>query len=341
MTLSTHHLQLTTSLTVVYYHRKNPHKYISIEAYFENVRRHLPNEIKPVVAESKYYSEGFFKRVYNTIEAAFRQGDVNHITGDVHFLGILLQKRKTVLTIHDLVFLQHPSALARRILKLFWLTLPVKKAAMITAVSEATKQEIIRHTNCSPAKITVIPTCIGTHFRREDKVFNTDKPVILQIGTAENKNCIRMAQALKDINCTLEIVGRPTPAYIQTLNENKVTYNVSSQLSEEAMLQKYIDCDLLLFASTYEGFGMPIIEANTVGRVVITSNSSSMPEVAGNAAVLVDPFSVESIREGILKIFHQPTLRAALITNGYINANRFQLKVVAKQYIEIYQSLAS
>ncbi len=101
---TTHYSPLTTHpVTVVYFHRKNPHKYISIEAYFKNVRKHLPANVKAVVAESRFYSQGLLKRVYNVLEAACRQGDVNHITGDVHFLALLLKKKKTILTIHDLV----------------------------------------------------------------------------------------------------------------------------------------------------------------------------------------------------------------------------------------------
>ena len=305
------------------------------------MRKHLPANVKAVVAESRFYSQGLLKRVYNVLEAACRQGDVNHITGDVHFLALLLKKKKTILTIHDLVFLQHPSPLARAILKYFWLTMPVNRVEKITAVSTATKHDIIRHTGCSPSKITVIPTCIGVHFKRVDKPFNASKPVILQVGTAENKNCIRMANALKGINCRLEIIGKPTEPYMKVLKDCNIEYNVSSHLSDAEMLQKYIDCDILLFASTYEGFGMPIIEANTVGRVVITSNCSSMPEVAGDAAVFVDPFCVDSIRQGILKTIAQSEFREGIIDKGLVNAKRFQLKEVAKQYVNIYYSLAS
>jgi glycosyltransferase involved in cell wall biosynthesis len=326
-------------LTVVYFHRKNPHKYISIEAYFINVRRHLPLDVTPVVAESRFYSQGLFKRLYNTIEAAFRQGDVNHITGEVHYLAILLRKNKTILTIHDLVFLQHPSPISRKILKYFWLTLPVKRAGFVTAVSEATKSEIIRHTDCSPSKITVVPTCIGAHFTRVDKPFNATKPVILQIGTAENKNYIRMAKALEGINCRLEIVGMPSGAYLQVLEACKIDFKVSSHLSDAEMLQKYVDCDLLLFASTYEGFGMPIIEANTVGRVVVTSNVSSMPEVAGAAACLVDPLDVVSIKAGIGKVIRDEDYRCQLIEAGYDNCKRFQTSKVSQQYTDLYKGI--
>ena len=273
------------------------------------------------------------------LEAALRQGDVNHITGDVHFLALLMKKQKTILTIHDLGLLDHPSPVARKILKLFWVTLPVRRVAVVTAVSETTRQAIIGHTNCDPSKVRVIHTCIGTHFRRANKTFNKQKPVVLQIGTVGNKNGLRMAQALEGIHCTLRIIGEPPPEHVQVLRDCKIDYTTASKLTDEEMLQEYINCDMLLFASTLEGFGMPIVEANTVGRAVVTSNVSSMPEVARDAACLVDPFDVQSIRCGVLKVIEDDAYRNELIKLGFENARRFDVKVIARQYTEAYEEL--
>ena len=272
------------------------------------------------------------------VEAMFRQGDIHHLYGDVHFLALLLKKRKTILTIHDLVFLSHPNPLVRKVLKSFWLTMPVKRAGKITAVSEATKSEIIKHTGCEPEKVQVIPTCIGSHFKRVDKEFNGVKPVILQVGTAANKNCIRMAKALAGMSCKLEIIGFPNDEYLSVLLQEKIDYRVSNRLSDSEMLQKYIDCDILLFASTYEGFGMPIIEANTVGRVVITSNVSSMPEVAGDAACLVDPFDVDSISAGLNRVMDK-CYRVKLIDRGFKNSERFMADGIANRYTNLYKKM--
>lgn len=219
--------------------------------------------------------------------------------------------------------------------------MPVNRVEKITAVSTATKNDIIRHTGCSPSKITVIPTCIGVHFKRVDKPFNATKPVILQVGTAENKNCIRMAKALHGISCTLQIVGKPSAAYLDVLKECNIDYHISSHLSDEEMLQQYIDCDILLFASTYEGFGMPIIEANTVGRVVITSNCSSMPEVAGDAACLVDPFDINKIRDGLQIVIGNEEYRKQLIEKGFNNASSYSLTEVAHSYAELYKYIST
>ncbi len=85
---------------------------------------------------------------------------------------------------------------------------------------------------------------------------------------------------------------------------------------------------------------MPILEANAVGRPVVTGNCTSMPEVAGDAAVLVDPWDPASIRSGILSIIQDPNLRAQLVSRGFENARRFDPQKIAEQYLAIYQRLA-
>lgn len=95
----------------------------------------------------------------------------------------------------------------------------------------------------------------------------------------------------------------------------------------------------MLFPSTYEGFGLPIIEAQATGRPVLTSKLEPMSSVAGDAACLVDPYSVESIRAGVKKIIENESYRNELIEKGFKNVERFQLKNVTKQYIDLYQEL--
>src|ERR1039457_1051746 len=138
-----------------------------------------------------------------------------------------------------------------------------------------------------------------------------------------NKNICRVAEALQRIPCRLDIIGRLTERQREVLEFNRIQYTEQWDLSDQQVIEKYRQCDLVVFASIYEGFGMPIVEANATGRPVVTSNIGSMPEVAGTAACLVDPFDCASIREGILRVIEDADYRNNLVAQGYENAKRF------------------
>jgi len=324
-------------MNVVFFQRK-PRKTgnFSLEFIFEDVRSRLPAHIESRVAISRFLSDGVLKRAYNMVEAAFRQGDVNHVTGDVNFLAILLNSNKTVLTIHDCFLMTVKTGLSKLLYKKLFLDWPVKRATCITAVSEATKSDIIKFTGCPADKITVIPSIISEDYQPHPKDFNKEKPVIMAIGTAGNKNLLRLIQALKGFPCHFSIVGKISEAQKEALEKNEVEYSNAFNISDEEMREKYLECDMLAFPSTYEGFGMPILEANAVGRAVLTSRVSSMPYVAGDAACLVDPFDPNSIREGIDKIIHDDKYRQGLIENGYKNIARFAPDRIAGMYCDLY-----
>jgi glycosyltransferase involved in cell wall biosynthesis len=219
--------------------------------------------------------------------------------------------------------------------------MPVVKSAQITANSTATKNDIHEQTGCANEKISVVYICVGEHFQPQPKNFNAENPRILHIGTAPNKNLERLIPALKNIPCTLVIVGRINNTTKQLIQENNINVEcIERRLTDQEILEQYQQCDILSLVSTLEGFGMPIVEANAVGRVVITSNTTSMPEIANDAAVLVNPFDIENIREGFLKIIQNPALREDLIHNGLKNHLRFQPKQLAEQYAQIYQKIS-
>jgi glycosyltransferase involved in cell wall biosynthesis len=135
-------------------------------------------------------------------------------------------------------------------------------------------------------------------------------------------------------------VGKFVSEYEELLKNTGITYEYKSGLSEQEMLQEYIDADIVTLASTYEGFGMPILEAQATGRPVVTSNIFSMPEVAGNAAYLADPYDVSSIRNGFLKIIGDENYRTSLVNGGFSNVERFDANSISHQYFELYKELA-
>ncbi len=328
------------AISVVHFQRRPTLRTFSVERLFNTVRGALPAEIECRVAVSRYRSAGLFKRLYNIIEASARQGDVNHVTGDVHFLCYLLHKRRTVLTVLDCVSMERFRGFERMLFRLFWLAIPVRRCAVVVAISEFSRRELLRYVNIPADSVRVIGVPHAADFKPVPGVFRKDKPTILQLGTGANKNLIRSAQALAGIPCHLIIVGALTRAQRDVLLETGIEHENNPRATDAEIVGYYTRCDLVLFASTYEGFGMPIIEANAIGRPVVTSNICSMPEVAGSAASLVDPRDVQSIREGILKVIHDDAYRENLIQNGFRNAARFTPEAIAQQYADIYMELS-
>jgi len=327
-------------LKVVYFHRKPHEGFFSVENLFDTVRGALPPGIEPVVAESRFLSKGFFRRAYIIVEAKFRQGDVNHITGDVHFLSYLLCRRKTVLTILDCGFAEKERGVKRQLLRYFWYVLPIWRVAFITVISKTVELELKKLVTFPSGKVRVIPCCIPETFSYSEKIFNAGKPRILQVGTRENKNLVRVARALEGIPCHLDIVGKLTDEQKGMLSECGIEYSNSWGIPETELIRKYQECDLVLFVSTYEGFGLPILEGNAVGRPVITSNISSMPEVAGDSACLVNPYDEADVRSGILKVINESSYRQELVAKGLVNVRRFRPEQIAMQYAELYKEVS-
>jgi glycosyltransferase involved in cell wall biosynthesis len=331
------------SMDIHLFYRKSRHiGNFSIETSFDTLLESFPANspfrLKKIV--SSYFSNGFIPRLWAIVEARRLSGPLNHITGDVHFLALGLPGDRTILTIHDCGFMHLYQGWRRELLRWFWLALPVWHCRYITAVSEATKAEIIRYTGCAPEKIRVIPTIISRQYSEAPPPSPKERPLILHIGTAANKNLERHAQALRGLPVQLYVVGKLTEIQKQALLDNQIDYQNGYNLSLEALQGLYASCDLLLFASTLEGFGMPILEAQAVGRPVVTSNISSMPYVAGAAACLVDPFDAASIRAGVEKVLGDENYRRELVEKGRSNVLRFSAEAVAKQYEDLYAEVA-
>ena len=310
----------------------------SMETSFERMVQSFPKDSNFELRKftSSHFSNGLIPRILGILEARKNRGDINHMTGDAHYLVLGLPGKRTILTIHDCGLMEQSNPLKRFILRLVWLNLPVRHCSYVTAVSEATKQDIIHFTGCKPDKVVVIPTIIAETFQKAEKSFNQECPRILHIGLAPNKNFKRHIEAISELNCELHIIGKLDTYHEETLKKYGVKWTSEYNISQNEMQRAYAESDMLLFASTLEGFGMPILEAQTVGRPVITSNISSMPEVAGEGACLVDPYDVQSIRKGISKVIENNLYRESLVDKGFDNIKRYHSDSVARQYETLY-----
>ncbi|WP_336515192.1 glycosyltransferase family 1 protein [Pollutibacter soli] len=324
--------------TVCWIGRKRSDTFFSIEKVFSSIKPFLKGiNILEKQALSKSADP---KSIFNNGRYFSKQrADLYHITGDVHYAAMFLPGDKTVLTIHDCVFLYHPDRFKRILLRWLWLKLPAKRVKYITTISEKSKEEILKFSGCSPDKIIVIPDPVDAAFVPRSVRPAHVKPRILQIGVKSNKNLERVAEALKGINCTLHIIGKLNDKQTDLLNKNQVDFTNRFNISEEELIETYHQSDLLLFASLYEGFGLPIIEAQASGIPVITSSLEPMRSNAGNGALIVDPENIESIRHGVQQLINDKSLREKLVEEGFRNVQRFRPEVIAESYQQIYKKI--
>lgn len=326
-------------MKVLYIYRNSCLGY-SIGKVFHSIEREMK---KTYDVESLYLPEtgAMPWQLYRNIKAAVLKAnskdyDVIHITGSEHYLiPFLYKKHKTVITVHDLGFYTNTHKTIRTyLLYLLWIK-TLSQAHKITCISEKTKHEVEHFVNFKPKQIETVMNPIDDSFvyskHRLKKV-----PVILHIGTKENKNLEGTIFALRNFPHQLRIVGKLTEMQKKQLEFYHTDYSCVNNLTDEQLLQEYKNCDIVNFPSFYEGFGMPIIEGQAIGRPVVTSSISPMKEVAGNGAVLVDPASSESILQGYNEVMKRYD---ELVKRGRKNAERFSLDKIAQQYRKVYKEL--
>lgn len=319
---------------------RNPQMGYSIGKVFKPIEEKMKKyaEVDSVELPCANYS---MYSMYRNIKAALaaarkKHYDIVHITGAEHYLLPFLRKEKTVVTVHDLGFFTNHKFGLRAIKKYFlWIkTLPL--ASYVTFISEKSEEETLHFVKLKQGKHSTVFNPVGKEFVHYSKTINTEHPVILHVGTKENKNLESTVIALKGLPCTLRIVGKLTEAQMMVLDIYHIHYECVANLTDEEILQEYIHCDYVNFPSLYEGFGMPIIEGQAIGRPVLTSKISPMKEVAGGAAVIVDPTRPEDIRRGYEQMKGDVD---SLVERGLENVKRFALGKITQQFFDIYKKI--
>jgi glycosyltransferase involved in cell wall biosynthesis len=236
-----------------------------------------------------------------------------------------------------------------------------RRADAIVTVSNSARNDILRFLKVPRDKVRVIPGAASSHFRPVtdqatlDKVrrrYGLDAPYILYVGTIEpRKNLVRLARAFarlkkRGLPHKLLIVGQPGwqvgPVYAEVERLGLTRDMIfTGYVPLEDLPPLYTMAESLAFPSLYEGFGLPVIEAMACGTPVVTSRSSSLGEIAGDAALLIDPLSVDELEDALYRLHTDHALRACLYEKGIARAALFTWQTNARATLDLYKHVSS
>jgi glycosyltransferase involved in cell wall biosynthesis len=281
--------------------------------------------------------------------------DVYHETG---FVPAAMTAIPTVYTIHDLTLITHPCMHPRERVWFheFFRKRRMRYAAHILTVSEFMQQEICDILDLKPEQVTAVPEAPAPHFwhrspeaiQRVRQNFSLPQEYLLFVGSLEpRKNLPRIIQAMERCKMDIPLVlagweGWGDKTWMETIRgaglEERIF--VTGYVDDETLTCLYSGATALVYPSLYEGFGLPILEAMACGCPVICSNVASMPEVAGDAAFLVDPFDAEDLAAAVDKIVGDQAIRQHLIAKGFARASAFTWKQTAEKTRDVFLRVA-
>ena len=313
--------------------------YFSIEQLFESLEPHLAAAFDVRIVRVPAQGAGLAAIARNLIFTARLRADVIHVTGDVHYCALAVRRRRSVLTIHDLGSLGRLAGARRLVFALLWYALPLRWAGQVTVISAETARQLEDGFPRVCRRPEVIPNAVSDSFRmhRRDVPREGGRLRVLQVGTAPNKNLERVAAAAAGLPVHLRIIGALSARQRALLGSLDLEWTSAEQLSHDELVREYCGSDILVFASTSEGFGLPIAEAQANGLPVVTSRIAPMTEVAGDGALFVDPYREADIRSALELLLHSPGLARSLSERGRCNAERFEARAIASRYGGVYR----
>lgn len=339
--IATENLSEVCQPKTVIFMRSRDTKQWSIERVFRDIVSGAPEFATLEVLYAPYRSTGLLNRIRIMLWAYKNRSEVNHISGDIQYIAALLPKKRTISTFHDIERLSLQTGWKRRVFKWIWLTMPIARSQVTTVISERTKNDILTEIKCLPDRIRVVENPVSPCFVYVDKPFNAQRPRLLQIGTRPNKNLPRVIEAIVNVSCTLVLVGEISCELQNLLHMHAIDYESHIDITDEELVRLYQGCDIVIFASLFEGFGLVAIEGQSCGRPVVTSIGEPFDQVVGDTACRVDPESVADIRRGISRVIKDADYRHRLVAAGIENARRYTPEVIAAQYLSLYKEVAN
>lgn len=324
----------------IHYYQRSKKRGFSIRRVFQTI---ISEVSKPVDYEETFLPSPRSKMYAIILNGIFsfvkqRKNTINHITGESHYLTLFLDPKRTIVTVHDIMYYSYLHGLKKKIWKLLFID-TLKRATKLVFISEFAKRQVMECISLDEEKCVVIPNPVDPQFVNSPKEFNEKEPRILHIGTLERKNLKRTICALEGINCHLRIIGDIDKDTETLLKAKGIKYSCDSNLTNEQIIEEYKLADIINFPSYFEGFGMPIIEGQATGRVVVTSNIPPMVDVAGDGAVIVDPYSVSSIHDAYIRVIRDGEYREQIISKALNNVKQYRVEHIAKQYIKVYKEV--
>jgi glycosyltransferase involved in cell wall biosynthesis len=268
----------------------------------------------------------------------------------------LVHPPASVVTVHDLGYLAEPDAHPTRTRRMLDLTTRwnARVASQVIAISGQTRDDLVEHYGTDSEKVTVIHSGVDhARFRELDNAdvrevtsrLGIDRPYIFFLSTVQpRKNLVRLIEAFEALDDpgVLLVVAGASGWLSEAIEDRIVRSSASAQIrrlgkvADDDVPALYNGASVFALPSLYEGFGMGVLEAMACGCPVVTSNRSSVPEVAGDAAVLIDPFDVASIRDGIAQAL-SPSERARLVAAGLSRARQFDWRQTASETLTVIQ----
>ncbi|MEI6138678.1 MAG: glycosyltransferase family 1 protein [Mariniphaga sp.] len=322
----------------------------------------LPDQADVILPLSKLFK---FLRSYwrlNVVSKLLKNNHIDIFHGLSHVIPYGIEKTgiPSIVTMHDLIFLRYPEfykKIDRKIYESVYKS-SCKRATKIIAISEQTKSDLIHFLGTAPDKIEVIyQTCNNCFYEKvtEDRKkevkrkFGLPDQFILTVGTIEkrkNQLAILKAVIAEKLDIPVVILGRPRPKeYLDEIKrfingsgiQKQVMFIHNSNTSELQAI--YQMAQVMVYPSYFEGFGLPVLEAQASGCPVITSNLSSLPEAGGDGAIYVDPSDISAIGKSIRNILYDNILQNGLKAKGYANAGLFSEKMVADRLMKLYNEV--